>query len=144
MATCQPVNLLPAIPAHARLLFVDGNNVLGATDGGWWRDPPAAIAALHARLRCYARTTGQPIALVLERRQPDLAEGEPGEVVVWYATRSGRDAADDRLVELLEGSDPASVEAVTSDRALAARVRARGAPVIGAGTFLARVADAGC
>jgi hypothetical protein len=33
---------------------------------------------------------------------------------------------------------------VTSDRALADAARARGAPVTGAGTLLARLDDAGC
>ena len=92
------------------------------------------------------------IELVLDVRQPDLPEGEHGGVVVRYATRRGRDAADDRIVDLLaddapeapEAPDVPDTEVVTSDRALRARVERRGARVVGAKTFLTRLADAGC
>jgi predicted RNA-binding protein with PIN domain len=124
-------------------LLVDGNNVMGAAADGWWRDPPAAVRRLLARLQCYARTTDAHVELVLDVRQPDLAEGEQRGVVVRYATRRGRDAADDRIVDLL-GDDAPGTEVVTSDRALRDRVERRGARVVGAKTFLTRLADAGC
>ena len=57
-----------------------------------------------------------------------------------YATRRGRDAADDRIRELVV----AGATVVTSDRALRADVEAAGATVVGAGTFLARLDAAGC
>jgi hypothetical protein len=60
------------------------------------------------------------------------------------ATRAGRDAADDRIRELLAGRSGEDVEVVTSDRALAGDARRAGARVTGAGSFLARLADAGC
>jgi uncharacterized protein YaiI (UPF0178 family) len=60
-------------------------------------------------------------------------------VLVAYATRGGRDAADDRIVaEVEQDREPASLVVVTSDRALAERVRALGAGVEGAGTLLAQ------
>ena len=131
----------------ARFL-VDGNNVMGAAADGWWRDPPAAVRRLLARLQCYARATGAPIALVLDVRQVDLPEGDHGGVVVQYATRRARDAADDRIVDMLDDApdttDMTDTEVVTSDRALRARVERRGARVVGAKTFLTRLADAGC
>jgi uncharacterized protein YaiI (UPF0178 family) len=83
---------------------------------------------------------------VFDTRPSDLPEGEHDGVVVHYATRRGRDAADDRIVELVDERDAAGIEVVTSDRALADAVRARGAAVTGAGSFLARldaVEDAG-
>ena len=57
--------------------------------------------------------------------------------------RGGRDAADDRIVELV-GADPepGGLTVVTSDRELARRVRELGAQVIGAGELLRRL-DAG-
>jgi len=59
-------------------------------------------------------------------------------VLVAYATRAGRDAADDRIVtEVEQDRDPATLVVVTSDRGLAERVRALGATVEGAGTLLA-------
>ena len=115
-------------------LVIDGNNVVGAGVAGWWRDPPAAV---H-------------VVLVLDVPQPDLVEGDHGGVVVRYAARRGRDAADERILELLDAGfpgdadGPALVEVITSDRALAEGARQRGARVTGAGTFLARLDDQGC
>jgi len=125
-------------------LLIDGNNVMGAAVGGWWRDPPRAVRALLDRLRCYAALTGEPVELVLDVSQPDLPEGDYDGVLLRYATRRGRDAADDRIVDLLDAGEAADVEVVTSDRTLAQRARDRGALVTGAGRFLARLADAGC
>lgn len=51
------------------------------------------------------------------------------------AARRGRDAADDRIAELASPGDLV----VTSDTALAARCRARGAEVAGARAFRAQV-----
>ncbi len=127
-----------------RVLLVDGNNVMGAAVGGWWRDPPKAVLALLDRLQCYAKTTGSPVELVLDVPQPNLAEGDHGGVLVRYATRRGRDAGDDRIVELLGAKDGTAVEVITSDRTLAERARRRGALVTGAGRFLSRLQDAGC
>ena len=128
-------------------LLVDGNNVMGAAADGWWRDPPAAVRRLLSRLQCYASKTTARVELVLDVRQPDLPEGDHDGVVVRYATRRGRDAADDRIVDLL-GDDPHAdnqdVDVVTSDRALRERVRERGARVVGAGAFLTTLSDAGC
>lgn len=125
-------------------LIVDGNNVVGAGAAGWWRDPPAAVRRLLERLHCYVADTGGRVELVLDTPQPDLTEGDNDGVVVRYAARRGRDAADDRILELLDAGHPAGVEVVTSDRALAEGARQRGARVTGAGTFLARLADRGC
>ena len=124
-------------------LLIDGTNVMGATADGWWRDRPKAMRRLTARIQCYAGSTGRPVTLVFDNALPDLAEGEHGGITIRYATRRGRDAADDRVVELLDDVPP-PVEVVTSDRALADRVRSRGGTVHGAGAFLRRVRDHGC
>jgi len=134
----------------ATTLVIDGNNVVGAGAAGWWRDPPAAVRRLLDRVRCYGATTGGTVVLVLDVPQPDLAEGDNDGVVVLYATRRGRDAADERILELLDAGVPGDadrpgvVEVITSDRALADGARQRGALVTGAGAFLARLADRGC
>ena len=125
-------------------LLVDGNNVVGAAAAGWWRDPPKAVRRLLDRLRCYVAATGETVELVLDVSQPDLPEGDHGGVVVHYARRRGRDAADDRILELLDAGPATDVQVVTSDRALAESARRRGARVTGAGTFLARLSDTGC
>jgi hypothetical protein len=120
------------------ILVIDGNNVIGAIADGWWRDRPAAVRRLLARLQCL----GEQATLVLDVAQPDLAEGDHDGIVVRYATRRGRDAADDLIRELI-GED-AHVTVVTSDRALRRDVEAAGAEVVGAGTFLAMLEAAGC
>jgi hypothetical protein len=120
------------------ILVIDGNNVIGALADGWWRDRPAAVRRLLARLQCL----GEPATLVLDVAQPDLAEGDHGGIVVRYATRRGRDAADDLVRELV--AKDADVTVVTSDRALRRDVEAAGADVVGAGTFLAMLDAAGC
>lgn len=116
---------------------MDGANVLGAGAGGWWRDRPAAMRRLADRLSVFAEATGRRVELVLDA--PDLPEGQHGSIVVHHARHRGRDAADDRIRELLAEGDPGTVEVVTSDRALRHDVERLGADVTGAGTFLARL-----
>jgi len=112
----------------------DGNNVIGSRPDGWWRDRAGAARRLVEQLQAHASQTGDRVAVVLDGRpQPDFPEGVHEGVLVAYARRAGRDAADDRIVEEVERDrDPASLTVVTSDRALAARVRAAGAQVVGA------------
>ncbi len=123
-------------------LVVDGNNVMGARADGWWRDPAAAAGRLAGDLQAYARGRPQRVLLVLDRPHPGLGEGTNGGIEVRYARRRGRDAADDRIVELLDELD-GPLEVVTSDRELARRCRSRGATVIGARTFLDELAQEG-
>lgn len=119
-----------------RRLVVDGMNVIGSRPDGWWRDRDGAVRRLHERLVARARD-GEVITLVLDGRPlSDLPEGTHDGVAVLYARRRGRDAADDRIVELVDADDVASeITVVTSDRELAARVRALGAAVVGARTI---------
>jgi predicted RNA-binding protein with PIN domain len=124
--------------AGVTTLLVDGNNVIGSVADGWWRDRPGAVRRLVARLQRLA-ATGADVEVVFDTRPPDLPEGEHDGVTVHYATRRGRNAADDRIVELVEARDASAIEVVTSDRALADAVRAHGATVTGAGSLLARL-----
>jgi hypothetical protein len=112
--------------------------VIGATADGWWRDRPAAVRRLLARVQCL----GEPATLVLDVAQPDLPEGDHGGVAVRYATRRGRDAADDLIRRLV--ADLPDTTVVTSDRALRHDVEAAGAKVIGSGRFLAMLDAADC
>ena len=118
--------------------MVDGNNVIGSVADGWWRDRPAAVRRLLARLQCL----GERATLVLDVAQPDLAEGDHEGILVRYATRRGRDAADDVIRSIVDGVSGATV--VTSDRALRRDVEDAGATVIGSGKFLAMLDAAGC
>jgi predicted RNA-binding protein with PIN domain len=128
-------------PEARRRVIVDGNNVIGSRPDGWWRDRPGAARRLIAALQELARRSGDRICVVLDGRPlADVPEGVHGGVLVAYATRAGRDAADDRIVaEVERDRDPRSLVVVTSDRGLAERVRALGAHTEGAGTLLAQL-----
>jgi predicted RNA-binding protein with PIN domain len=120
--------------------IVDGNNVMGARPDGWWRDRAAAAARLAQQVDAFARTDGEPVVLFFDGRTRDL--GLPGDTPLEtaFAPRPGPDAADHAIAERVEiDGDPASICVVTSDRALAARVRAAGAETEGAGRFRARL-----
>ena len=123
---------------NPRRLVVDGMNVIGSRPDGWWRDRDGAVRKLLTRLQELASTTGDDTTLVLDGRPlTDVPEGDHGGVHVRYATRGGRNAADDRIVELVGAdADPASITVVTSDRELAQRLRDLGADVVGARTLL--------
>ena len=126
--------------------MVDGNNVMGSVADGWWRDRPGAVRRLLGRLQCYQRSTGETVVLVLDVPQPDLPAGVHDGVEVVYPRRRGRDAADERILELLDERDlgAGDVEVVSSDRALGTGAGQRRARVVGAGAFLARLDQAGC
>jgi predicted RNA-binding protein with PIN domain len=133
---------------HRDHLVVDGNNVMGATPDGWWRDRPGAVRRLLGRLQALAELEGVRVTLVLDRADPGLPEGDHDCVTVLYARRRGRDAADGRIRELVaEAHDgiehDEAMTVVTSDRALAHDVGRRVA-VTGAGSLLRRLDDAGC
>ena len=121
--------------------MVDGNNVMGAGADGWWNDPVAAAARLTQSIAEWARTHDDPVTVVFDGRpQPRLAELAGGNLTVDFARRAGRDAADDRIVELVEelyAAEP-DLTAVTSDRGLVARLPP-GVAVEGAGRFRTRI-----
>lgn len=116
-----------AIPTGA--VLVDGMNVIGSRPDGWWRDRDGAVRGLVDALGQWRRRTGADVTVVFDGRPlADLPEGRHAGVQVAYARRAGRDAADDRIAEL---AGPDTV-VVTSDRALADRVRSAGARTYGA------------
>jgi nicotinate-nucleotide adenylyltransferase len=119
------------VPAARRRVIVDAMNVIGSRPDGWWRDRDAAVNRLIADLRDHVQRTGDRIAVVVDGRpRADLPEGVRDGVLVAYATRAGRNAADDRIVEeVARDKDPASLTVVTSDRELRARVESLGARV---------------
>lgn len=124
-------------------LVVDGMNVIGSRPDGWWRDRAGAARRLHERLARLVAVSDDAVTLVLDGRPTsDLPEGVHDDVAVVYARRRGRDAADDRIVELVSTDpDAHGLTVVTSDRELARRVRELGAEVIGAGALLRRLDD---
>jgi predicted RNA-binding protein with PIN domain len=113
-------------------------NVIGTRPDGWWRDRDRAVRALVARLEVFASDTGDDVAVVFDGRSVP-AEPPGGAVRVDFA-RGGRGAADDEIAaRTASDHDPGALTVVTSDAALAARVRAHGATVTGAGAFRRRL-----
>ena len=113
--------------------LVDGMNVIGSRPDGWWRDRRAAIERL---VRDLEGLDGE-VAVVLDGAPFDI---ERDRVEVVFASRRGRDAADDDIAaRVARDPDPASLTVVTSDAELGCRVRDRGASVEGAGAFRARL-----
>jgi uncharacterized protein YaiI (UPF0178 family) len=88
-----------------------------------------------AALDDFADRTGDEVTVVLDGGDPPPAE----RVEVLVAGRSGPNAADDAIVELLEARGGEGMRVVTSDAELARRVRALGAEVEGAGGFRKRL-----
>src|SRR5918911_710643 len=71
-----------------------------------------------------------------DRVAPRRLVGRNGALEVAPAPRRGRDAADDEIARRVAADDdPSAITVVTSDAALADRVRAAGASVEGARTF---------
>ena len=117
--------------------FVDASNVIGSRPDGWWRDRDGATRRLIAAVRAWAAAEPATVTVVLDAGPAELA-GEEDRVTVVLAPRRGRDAADDEIARLIQ--DVAGARVVTSDAALAARARAAGAEVEGAGRFRSRLA----
>jgi predicted RNA-binding protein with PIN domain len=131
-----------ARPSRGVRLIVDGMNVIGSRPDRWWNDPDKAVRRLIEELDRYASQTRKEITVVFDRRPPDLSPGPHGAVMVAFATRRGRDAADHDIVQMVaEDPAPGSLTVVTSDARLAERVQALGARVRSAGSFRRRLDD---
>jgi predicted RNA-binding protein with PIN domain len=111
---------------------VDGMNVIGSRPTGWWRDRPRAMRELVEDLG----RLGEPVTVVFDGRPFDLED--TGDVEVLFASRSGRNAADDKIAALVATAEE-PLRVVTSDGELAERVRSSGAEVVGARAFRARL-----
>jgi len=130
--------------------IVDGMNVIGSRPTGWWRDRPGAMRLLVEELEAFAERCGDEVTVVFDGKPFEL---ESGSVGVMFASRRGRNAADDDIAALVEeitgarghrplagpDAEPGELSVVTSDADLAGRVRAAGATVVGAGQFRHRL-----
>jgi len=118
-----------------RRWLVDAMNVIGSRPDGWWRDRDAAKRALVDQLASWLRATGEAVTVVFDGWAPDQMGG-----VEVASCPGGPDAADDEIARRVAGDpEPASLVVATSDRGLAARVRAGGATTEGARRFRARL-----
>ena len=106
----------------------------------WWNDPDRAVRRFIDELVDYAEATGEEVAVVFDRRPPDLTPGMRGPIEVMFASRTGRNAADHEIAELVaEAGAPETITVVTSDRALVDRVKQRGAKAASAGSSRRRM-----
>jgi predicted RNA-binding protein with PIN domain len=123
------------------LFVVDGMNVIGAQPDGWWRDRAAARRRLVDDVAPLIGD-GTEVTVVFDGR-PGVGEGD-GAAAVGMEVRfapGGPNAADDVIVEMVRTlSRPGDTVVVTSDRALADRVRRLGVTVEGTRAFRARLA----
>lgn len=121
--------------------LIDGNNVMGAGADRWWTDPTGAGVRLAEAVARWRRAEDVEVVLVFDGRpDPRLLEAaEPG-LEITFATRSGRDAADDRIVEMVEErfADHPDLTVITSDRGLRDRLPP-GVVIEGAGRFRSRI-----
>ena len=118
-------------------IFVDGMNVIGARADGWWRDRTGAMARLARQLDALAARGGGDWTVVFDGHPRRLA-AEAQNVTVEWTRRSGRNAADDRIVELVSAAGPGCY-VYTSDRELRERLLPLGAEVEGASALLRRL-----
>lgn len=134
------------VPAEAELgdfdlLIVDGFNALGSRPDGWWRDRPAAMESLVAELGTLAgERPGLEIEVCFDGRRHErvgIAAAKAG-IGVSFAG-PGPDAADRMIAaRVRERSAEARVLVASSDRRLAAAVKAAGGSSVGAGGFVRR------
>jgi predicted RNA-binding protein with PIN domain len=106
----------------ARILVVDGANVVGSRPDGWWKDRAGAARRLHERL-LVADLPGVEVVLVLEgAAKGGVPAGRDGHLRTVHAKGSGDD-------EIVAQSDRPgdTVVVVTADRMLQSRVAALGA-----------------
>jgi predicted RNA-binding protein with PIN domain len=117
-------------------------NVVGSRPDRWWNDPDAAVRRLIEQLDRFAQRTGDDLTVVFDRQPRDVSAGVHGAITVAFASRSGRNAADYDIGEIVAADEePSSLTVVTSDRALADRVKQRGARVTSSGSFRRRLDD---
>jgi uncharacterized protein YaiI (UPF0178 family) len=114
--------------------IVDAMNVIGTRPDRWWKDRRGAIVRLVDHLERWAQTHDRPVTLVLERPMSPPIESSVIEIA--HAPMAAANSADDEIVRLVQADrEPGDLTVVTSDGALAQRVRAAGASIHPAASF---------
>lgn len=114
--------------------IVDAMNVIGSRPDGWWKDRRQAMVRLVKRLELWASSDDRHVTVVFERpMSPPIASSV---IEIAHAPRAAPNSADDEIVRLVEADlAPQHLTVVTSDGALADRVRRAGASVYPAAGF---------
>ncbi len=134
------------VPAEAELgdfdlLIVDGFNALGSRPDGWWRDRPAAMESLVAELGALAgERPGLEVEVCFDGRRHERVGTAAAKAGIGVSFAGpGPDAADRMIAaRVRERSAEARVLVASSDRRLAAAVKAAGGSSVGAGGFVRR------
>jgi uncharacterized protein YaiI (UPF0178 family) len=114
--------------------IVDAMNVIGSRPDGWWRNRRKAMAGLVVLLERWASAQGHHVTVVFERAISPPIESSVVEIL--HAPKAAANSADDEIVRLAQSDDrPHDLIVVTSDSALADRVRSAGASVHPASRF---------
>ena len=118
-------------------------NVIGTRPDGWWKDRSAAMIALVEKLDRWASTgganeangaSGDDVTVVFER--PPSNAIRASRIEVTHAPSAAANSADDEIVRLVQADAQShEIRVVTSDKALADRVRSLGASVYPADSF---------
>lgn len=121
----------------ARVLVVDGANVVGSRPDGWWRDRAGAAARLHGRL-AVADTSYDEIVLVLEgQAKGGVPRGRDAHLRTVHAAKDG----DACIVEEARSAQEKGhdVVVITADRSLAQRVESLGCRTMSPSWLLAHI-----
>lgn len=114
--------------------IVDAMNVIGSRPDGWWKNRRRAMAGLVDQLERWASTQDRQVTVVFER--PTSPPIESSVIEIAHAPKAAANSADDEIVRLVQADDrPHDLTVVTSDGALADRVRKAGASVYPAASF---------
>ncbi len=120
-------------------MIVDGMNVLGSRPDGWWRDRPAAMAALTRRLSAFAGGERIALRVIFDGRSHRRVAAAASGIEIGFAP-GGPDAADREILRILRADpDPGSIVVATSDRRLRNSVKAAGGVSVAAGDLLRRL-----
>ncbi|WP_186243373.1 NYN domain-containing protein [Mycobacterium simulans] len=116
--------------------IVDGMNVIGSRPDGWWRDRHRAMVALVEMLERWAAANKDAVRVVVVFERPPSTTIRSSVIEVAHAPKAAANSADDEIVRLVQADDqPQEIRVVTSDKALADRVRSLGASVYRAEGF---------
>jgi predicted RNA-binding protein with PIN domain len=112
--------------------IVDAMNVIGSRPDGWWRNRRLAMAQLVEQLEQWSSAQGRPATVVFERPTSNRS----AVIKIVNGPQAAPNSADDEIVRQVRADeDPAGITVVTSDAALANKVRQLGASVSPAGEF---------
>jgi len=112
--------------------IVDAMNVIGSRPDGWWRNRRLAMVRLVEQLERWSSAEGRQVTVVFERPTSNRSSV----INIAHAPTAAANSADDEILRQVSADDrPTEITVVTSDVALADRVRKLGATVYPAGEF---------